>query len=268
MKLRLITFCGTDYDHKILPSFIKHYYNLGVEDILITLQSNEDGKNIEEAKHVCKSFGIEPYDLWIGEYTSQEMYERRLDAIEYSNPDWVIHADIDELHEWPEDLIETLRATKANAVQGVFVDWVSANGDLCDIQSDVCIKEQFPINCNLMQKWIFGKWSPPTGLVKMMAYKPGLDVSRGGHVANSPKTKYIDGRDLSGYPDIYTTSRKVETKYKVHHFKWHKETVDKLKRRVRVYKEKDYGWWRQSQNFLDYLDRNNGKINIEGLELI
>ena len=56
MKLRLITFCGTDYDHKILPSFIKHYYNLGVEDILITLQSNEDGKNIEEAKHVCKSF--------------------------------------------------------------------------------------------------------------------------------------------------------------------------------------------------------------------
>ena len=268
MNIKLITFCGTDYDHKILPSFIKHYYDLGIEDILITLQSNEKGDKIEEARHVCSSFGIEPYDIWVGEYTSQEMHERRLATIEHTNPDWIIHADIDELHEWPDDPLKILEETKANAVQGVFVDRVSENGEMLEIDDSYCIKKQFPIKCNLMSKWFYGSWAPTTGLVKMMAYKQGLDISRGGHVAESLEAKYIQDIDLSSYADIRTTRRKKSSPYKVHHFKWHKDTIEKLKRRVRVYKEKDYGWWRQSQNFLDYLDKNNGKIDINNLETI
>ena len=268
MNIKLITFCGVDYDLPLLPHFIQHYYALGIDDIAITLQSSDNQANIKQATHICKSFGIDPYDIWIGEYTSQKMHDRRLEAAQRLNPDWIIHADIDEFHEWPDKPENILASTECNAVQGVFVDRVSEDGRISLVDPEANIQNQFPICGNLMKEWFHGMWSPPTGLVKMMAYRPNIGISRGGHVATGKSAKYILGSDLSSFSDIHTTERKKNTPYKVHHFKWQGDVIDKLKKRIEVYKRYDYGWWEQSQNFLNYLESNNGIINVNCLEKI
>ncbi|MAF24912.1 hypothetical protein CL634_04985 [bacterium] len=268
MKATLITFCGVEYDLPLLVHFIKHYRRLGIIDIAIILQSSIDGPHLSEAIAICYDHGIEPYELWIGEYTSQEMYERRMGAIQDLNPDWVIHADIDEFHEYPSSIMRLITSKKYNAIQGVFVDRVSSDGSIIHIDSEKDIQEQFPIKCNFMKKWYYGQYSPPTGTVKMMAYRPHLNVSRGGHAVDGGGVIYSMGYDLSACLDIKTSERKRSTPYKIHHFKWHGNILDKLKNRIKVYKKHGYAWWETSQNTINYFERNDGVINTDELEKI
>lgn len=272
-RIKLFTCIGLNYDLGLLKHQIEHYLGLGIlpENYLLVLNiRDEDDPLLDYAYGICCIYDIIPIHIWVGEYTSQNMYRLRTKIIsENLAPDeWLIHADADEFHWYPQPLDQMIAECRKNgwdAIQGVFTDRITADGNLAVVQEEEKIYDQFPVLANLNNVWFDIKSNPASGVVKMMAYKHGLVTTRGGHQIINRKANYAFGMDLTHHKKVLDTSFRESCPYQVHHFKWHSEIIPKLKRRVNTYKQAGYSWWRTSQQFIDAV--NADKIPLELVEL-
>jgi len=246
---------GVDFATNLIPHLLKHYLSLGIpkENFLLVLNSrSECSKGMLRARRMLFEVGMQAQDIWIGEYTSQEKQARVRKLLdEYVKPeDWIVHSDADELHEYSQSLESVateLDLKNINAVQGPLIDRVSEDGILKEVSLDQSIWEQYPVECHVGPK-ILGLARGKSDIkIKLLMYRGYLRPNRGsGKIDNEFK-------DLAQY---------IESDYKIHHFKWTDDVLQRLQSRIFTYKRLKMDWWIESKRFIVYY-KKHGRIRLE-----
>ncbi|CAN5218465.1 hypothetical protein BH23BAC3_BH23BAC3_33680 [soil metagenome] len=267
-EIRLITCVGVEHDLALLPHFLRHYTDLGIlpSQMHIILQASRENSNeMKQAKTMLVRFDVIPAEIWIAPYTSDSMWEKRREIQQRvaDGNDWVISADVDEFHEFPDELHSFLsycEKKELNCVQGVFIDRLAPGGQLDAVKSDASVWEQFPIQadviCTIRQQET-GGWE--NGTVNIMACKGNIMPSRGGHgpIAGDIQLKFLFGRQLGKFPGIKNSAVRFSIPLRVHHFKWTNSLLNSLKKRLATPgvspRGKSYG-----QLLLQHIEEGNG----------
>lgn len=208
------------------------------------------------ARRMLYELGIDVQDIWIGEYESREKQARVRKVLDkFVKPDdWVVHSDADEFHGITQDLdslVNEFDQKGINAVQGPLIDRISASGALKDIELDSPVWEQFPVECNVGGKILgLAKREKSELKNKMLMYKGYLRANHG----SGKISREFDDKAHYFRSDI-----------KIHHFKWTADVLERLHRRVRIYKKIKYDWWTESQKFITYY-KKYGRIRIEDVK--
>jgi hypothetical protein len=232
--IRLVTVIG--HGVNLLPHFINHY-----------------SKYVDEINIVIYSSDIEP-DLWknvkkiIKNYDNvkiaNEIYDRIFDwekvtqsynYIKSKKPnDWWVTADIDEFHLYPHDnlnkLVYDCQENGWDVARGGFIDRIGENGEFVEFKDEVSIWEQYP-NA--------GFFRYPLSLAnpnKICLSKGYIEITHGQHYAK------IHGETTWRYRGwAHPIIAPIEThSVQVHHFKWDKTSIDRIKAVAEVNQEYSY----------------------------
>ena len=238
----LITCVGVESDLALLPHFLDHYLGLGIAPGRVVALLNaraEDSPGLAAADEILAAHGCPPGRRWIAPYTSDAMWaERRRVQAEVAGPsDWVVSADVDEFHAYPEPLDALLARCDAmgvDAVQGPFIDRLSPDGTLIEVASDRPVLEQFPVEADVI--WSIagtGRFHDRWGTVKMMAMKGGVLPRRGGHGAEPDTMRHpLTVLPLGDFPGIERPRWRFAVPFKVHHIHWVAGLEERLRRRL------------------------------------
>lgn len=240
--MRLISCVGVANDLLMLPHFLRHYAGLGVPSAAthVILNAPTSGEPaLEAAARILAEAGAPEPVRWIAPYTSDSMWEQRraLQQQVATPDDWVISADVDELHEYPAPLPRFLAACAArgiDCVQGPFIDRVAADGRLNAIAPAPSIIGQFPVQTDVIGAIRReGGMYDPFGTVKLMAVRGRVMPSRGGHhPASGQNVRYLFGRPLAEMRWIGRPAARFRSPLLVHHFKWVSTLLEGLRRRI------------------------------------
>ncbi|MEE4348765.1 MAG: glycosyltransferase family 2 protein [Pacificimonas sp.] len=239
-NVHLISCVGVAHDLPLLPHFLKHYLGLGVlpENIHIIINAAEPGHHgLAAAEDIAAANGIRAPRRWIAPYTSNDMWEQRrqTQADAANRDDWVISADVDELHEYPARLPSILSYMErggSNCAQGVFIDRLAPDGALAPVAADPSLFAQYPVKadvaCTVRRGEEGAYWH---GTVKLMLYRAMLSPRLGGHRAETENAdvRSIYGANLSSFRGMTRAAIRFGIPFRVHHFKW----TAALKRAVR-----------------------------------
>ncbi|HSJ69072.1 MAG TPA: hypothetical protein VK921_15415 [Anditalea sp.] len=243
-EIRLITCAGVEHDLALLPHFINYYKGIGIpsENMHFILQAaHADSPEMDQALAILNRYDITPSEIWIAPYTSATMWEKRREIQQRvaKEDDWIISADVDEFHEFPDELrifLAYCNKKGINCVQGVFIDRLTADGTLAPIKDSPPLWEQFPVQadviCTIRQD---DKWGWESGTVNIMACKGYLLPKIGGHspMNNGKPIKYTFGsRQLAYYSGIKNSSIRFMIPLRVHHFKWNQALLTSLQKRM------------------------------------
>ncbi|MES1925701.1 glycosyltransferase family 2 protein [Salinisphaera sp. T31B1] len=238
----LVTCVGVDTEYGHLAHFLKHYLALGVapQHIHVLLNTRDPASaNLARAETLLAHHGIAEPKRWIAPYTSDSMWAQRREIQRDRVPAgaWVISADVDEFHEYPEPLarfIALCEASRVNCVQGVFIDRLAPAGHLAPVTDDpieTCFPLQADVQCRIAGRGRNHNWH---GTVKLMMMKSHIEPSRGGHhpVEGTVGVRYLFGRQLAQFPYIGQAWFRFLVPLRVHHFKWTATLHDTLRRRL------------------------------------
>ena len=232
MALYLISCVGVEHDLPYLEHFVRHYRSLGIAPGSFKILLHAKGPaspRLAEARTILSRHDI-PGEPWIEpNYSSIEMWKQRqnLQKSVAGPQDWVISADIDELHEYPapiEDVIAWCEREGHEIVQGPFVDRLSADGRLIDVPDpERPLSEAFPIQAELRHH-IGGHTRNVNlgGSVNMMLMRGDIMPGNGGH---NPAPEHQDRRYALGGM-LWQFRRLAEPRFLftmpflVHHYKW------------------------------------------------
>lgn len=240
MRIHLLTVVGAHAE--VLPFFVEHYRRLGIESFLLNVHlSSEDDPVRERVRGVAGDFGCPIASEVVGDWF-QVMEEGFRHARQLHPDDWFVVADEDELQTYRDDLPSLLAWCERHGydhVTGAFVDRVSADGSLPEIDRARPIEEQFPLGAFLTYPLVGGD---PR---KVVAAKGRVPLAVGQHIA------------LAGEPCP------IEDQFvQVHHFKWTAGLVERLRHRARYLREADRSHWVESERFVDYLEARGGRIDL------
>jgi len=238
----LLTCISAEQDLALLPHFLSHYLALGILPDRIRPMLNAvdaDAPGLKAAQDILSRHGVNAAEIWIAPYTSDAMWAKRreLQRREAGPQDWVISADVDELHEYPEPLAQLLARCEqlgVDCIQGVFIDRLSLDGRLAAVAAEPSLMEQFPIQADVI--WALGGQGVThgrTGTVKLMAVRAHVLPNRGGHypVPGAP-VNYLYRHHLGGYPGIQRPAFRFAVPTRVHHFHWTQSLPQRLQRRL------------------------------------
>lgn len=260
MRVWFTSCVGVDFSPEILPHFLRHYLGLGVapERFLLVLNSGRFGRGaIRAATAVVRSFDLPEPAIWRGKYTSEEKQRRVRDVLDANvePDDWVVHADSDEMQEYPAplgDVIDGLVARDENVMKGLLLDRIAADGGLPPVRPAPPLEEQYPVVCHVGPEILGLKQDESGGKRKLMLYRGDLRPNRGSGTVDE---------------EFESRARVTGTEGRIHHYKWTSDVLDKLRDRARRYRKLGFGWWRQSQSFLDYWERH-GRIRREDVRVV
>lgn len=240
--VRLITCVGVLDDLPLLPAFLEHYMRLGVmaERVHPILNApSADEPQLSEAEDLLARYGVSPADVWIGAYTSGEMWERRRrvqQEVAHAH-DWILSADVDEFHVYPDSLsaiLDHCEQCGSDCIQGPLIDRLAPSGKLAKIDPEQPLFAQFPVEGDVM--CTIGKTAGADdahGTVKMMAFRATVLPGLGGHNPRDlDQTRYLLGRPLSFLPGIKDPRVRFQVPFRVLHFKWKAGLITALQRRL------------------------------------
>ncbi|SES39288.1 Glycosyl transferase family 2 [Tranquillimonas rosea] len=260
----LVTAVAVPSDLDILPHFLGHYLDLGIapENILVILNvsAGEDRELLTGASNVLEQFGVTDPEIWTGPYSSIEMWRRRRDlqAARVPADAWVLSADVDELHVYPDGIAPVLDEMETRGfdwLQGPMIDRLAADGRLRPVEPGTDIFAQFPLEGDLMcQISRRPELKDQGGTVKTMLCAGllfpglgghGLDFDRSAEEAGRraaelgldpakrawpghPRLRRIHdrrpanaaGENLAGHPRIKEPGERLAFPIHVAHFKW------------------------------------------------
>jgi len=229
-------------------AFKKHFF-------LVILHHNEKNSiKLEEARIICENFGVNNLMYWTGPYSSKQMHANRImfrKELDVQAEDWVVHADSDQLHEFPDNnapyVLRMASDLGYDSIYGYYVDRVSRDGSLQNITTKISLFEQFPLSCYVSTKVVVlnQKDSNLNIPSKVMAFK-------GKHSENQGGGKIQHENKICAFPAILNT----------HHFKWNWGVLRKMETR-----DKSTAWGYQSTNVFNHLKKNNGRIDINDKRL-
>lgn len=265
----LLVCIGTDWDVNLPEHFIRHYLDLGIrpQDFVVALHSDKRDF-LEPTKKILRQYGIEPRKTWLGAYDAKRAgkLKRELQREFIPRRDWVVHADLDEFHEYPVPLAEYLEereGCRENVVVGCFVDRITADGSLPHIQhvSQGSIFEQFPRCADIVG-------GVKNGLVlKYMAFRAYFKATGGNHSVKRPPRTLLRPLRRQTRPrrndglNALSFEERIQLDVRVHHFGWSLDTIEKSRERLIRLRILGYSWSEESQRFLDALD-NEGRLQV------
>lgn len=276
LSLRLFSCLGVEDDLPLLGHFLAHYAALGVpcERMHFILQASCSGApGLEAARDMLATHGISAAEIWIGPYTSGEMWKRRqaLQTRVADAHDWVISADIDEFHEYPaplEDVLRKLEGDGVTVLQGPFIDRITPGGLLRPVDPDRPLEHQFPIEADVMCP--IGKdpgANDATGTVKMMAFRGRILPDLGGHnPLPGPGIVFGAGQPLAAFNRIKEAEFRFCLPALVHHYKWTDGLIERLRRR-RDTAGASVAGSKYGTRLLDYLEARNGRIRLRDIRI-
>ncbi len=247
--LHLSCCIGVDCDNILIPYFLNHYKNMGVNNFIIILHTYKKDENMDRSISYLNHFGIKNICIWEGIWDGivKEKKLREKEKKEVKCGEWIITADIDEFHTYKNyknarHLIGKCDRLGYNCVGGVLIDRLSADGSINKIDPELSLWSQFPIKSFVTKDILKAEYK------KAMLYKKGIIPIAQGHHGISIKS------DLK--PKIYPHP------FEVHHFKWFHGIEEKMGNRKNLLKLKNQNWWKESERFLEYFSKNNNKFEI------
>ena len=239
---RLVSCVGVETDLDLLAHFLDHYRGLGLapgDMHLILNAAAPDRPGLARARAILAEAGCAAPEVWIGPYTSRAMWQRRreLQARVAGPRDWVISADVDEFHAYPEPLPAFLaRCARmgVDCVQGPFVDRLAEGGRLAPVAPAPAILEQFPVLAEVSLSIAgTGRRHDRFGTVKIMALRGAILPSQGGHhPQKGQKVRYLYGHPLGAFAEIERSDFRFAVPTRVHHVHWTASLPGRLERRL------------------------------------
>ena len=264
--VRLITCIGVDHDLPLLPHFVDHYRALGIRGgdmTVIVNTANSQSPRLEQARHYLKTEGLR-CEEWIAPYTSDTMWEKRREVQidQCSDDGWVLSADIDEFHRYPEPLPAFLLRCErlgVNVVQGVFVDRLRGDGRLVNVDRNRPLTDQFPTSAAVMGKVAnAGRYHSRHSTVKVMAVRNGILPARGGHdPLPDPRISWLYRASLGQFTAIDDPDYRFAVPTRVDHYHWTDALRGSLEQRLATPGVSDAGREYGGRQ-LDYLGRHDG----------
>jgi hypothetical protein len=208
--MRTVAIASVHKYNTIIPHFLKHYHDLGVDKIILCVVPDVYDQVLADSRPFARTFlylinhpqGSQYFDAW-----KDSNENHALSCFDY---DYKMCLDIDEFHEYPAPLsaiIGGMEAKDLSALFGQLVDRFGVGYSTPDVLPDVDIFVQFPLehsgftsNCGANDN-------------KVMICRADCGLSYGRH--------NVKGR-----------GRFHNAKYKVHHFKWTGEGIRNLEKRV------------------------------------
>jgi hypothetical protein len=245
MVLHLLSCVGVENDLPYLEHFIRHYERLGIapENFRLILQTTDpDSPRLRKARDILESHGIAQDHLWSEPYSSRTMWEerRRLQQ-EIAGPrDWVVSADVDELHEYPaplEEIVAWCESEGHDIVQGPFIDRLPADGRLSEVPppAERSLAEACPVQTELRHH-IGGHTRNVNlgGSVNLMLIRGDVMPGIGGHnPLPSAKTRdYALGGPLWRFRRLSEPRFLFSMPFLVHHYKWTAGLMERLRERL------------------------------------
>ncbi|WP_416397977.1 hypothetical protein [Allohahella sp. A8] len=229
--IRLLTCIGVELELVHLPHFLRHYLDLGIlpGNIHILLNTTDAASpRLATAKEILATFGVSDVREWIGDYTSDVMWQQRrslqLDVVRPG--DWVLNADVDEHHHYPAPLTEICSYCQRkdfNSVQGVLVDRLAENGELIEVDSRPELSQQFPVEAEVQLALIgCGKHHGVDSTTKLMLHSYNVLPGRGGHNPwrDGEAGRFLVGARLATFPQTSSPAFRFSYPFRVDHYKW------------------------------------------------
>lgn len=253
MKPKLVTVTG--HRTNTLWHQLNHYKDL-VSDAFIVVYENENSEKFikEKVQDITKEFGIDVHAIKIARPFDWEEVTRLYNKTKMMFPnDWWIIADDDELHLYSDSVENIIVDCEKNGwefVTGGFIDRIGLDGEFSEIKEKENIWKQFPM-AGFFRHPLSG--ACPN---KVTLAKGKIEVTNGQHYAK------INGEDTWGFkgwnhPLRYPVDKNFT---QVHHFKWDKSVIDRLKAVANV--GQNYAYSDEYQKMYNTLKLNNFKIDI------
>ncbi|WP_299652299.1 hypothetical protein [uncultured Jannaschia sp.] len=275
IDLQVISCLGVELEAGFLTHFLAHYTALGVPVANIHLILNAgraDAPELDAAEAVLAAHGAARPHRWIAPYTSDAMWaERRALQMRIARPeDWVLNADADEHHAYPDTPAAIARYCERkgyNAVQGVMIDRLAVDGTLAPVAAKPALAAQFPVAAEVAVALFGRRRSSLDGTVKLMMHRGDVLPSRGGHNpwGEGAAPRFLAGARLATFPGIEDPAIRLRFPFRVDHYNWTAGRQASLERRLATPGVSTAGRAFGTQ-VLDYLARH-GRIRPEDVVL-
>ena len=252
-KIRLVTVTGSRTN--TLWHMLNHYKDL-VDEMYVAVYEWDKMDTYDEVKKIVSEFGNasivlrEPHEKYNWE-TVTKLYNR----IKGIHPnDWWIVSDDDEFHLYSLPLETIIKDCEDNGweiVRGGFVDRIGKDGEFVEILDKEDIFKQFPY-AGFFRYQLSG--ACPN---KICIVKGDIEITSGQHYAK------IDGHTTWKWQGWRHPLIAPIDKYnvQVHHFKWDKSCIDRIK--AVADEKKDYSYSSEYEKMYKALRRNGFKIDLE-----
>ena len=260
--IRLVTVIG--HGINLLPHFIKHYQKY-VNEIQIVCYNSELHPNIsDEVKNLILGYeNVSVVKEVFHDNFDWEMVTNLYNEVKlkYKN-DWWVVADIDEFHLYPKDNLQRLildcEFNGWDIVRGGFIDRIGEGGTFPKINKNESIWKQFPVMGCFRYPM---SYACPNKVCVMRGY---VTVTNGQHYAaiNEHTTWRWQGWNHPLIAPLNTHS------VQVHHFKWDKTSIDRIKKVADTNKDYSYSneymrMYKELENSKFLIDLNNEEFMIE-----
>ena len=251
--IRLLTVIG--HGTNLLPHFINHYQKYVDEINIVTYESDTNPIITHEVKDIIKNYDNVKIIMTIKDRVFDWQKVTGLYNFNKSKHlnDWWVIADIDEFHLYPNDslndLINECEDNGWDLVRGGFIDRIGRGGEFSELVDDVSIWEQFP-NAGFF-RYPMSHACPN----KICLVKGYIEITNGQHYAKINEQTTWRWQGWS-HPLINPNST-----VQVHHFKWDKTVIDRIREVVNV--KQNYAYSDEYSLMFKSLVKTKFKINLD-----
>lgn len=244
----------------LIPHFIDHYSQYVDEIQFVVYQSVIQPSLIEDVKEIIKSYkNVKIVKTIEDRVFDWEKVTTLYNMVKSKNPnDWWVIADIDEFHLYPNDdlkkLISNCEKFGWDLVRGGFIDRIGPDGEFSELKDDVNIFLQFP-NMGFF-RYPMSKACPN----KVCVMKGYIEITSGQHYAK------INGQTTWRWQGWNHPLINPHSYVQVHHFKWDKTSIDRVKAVASVNQE--YAYSEEYKLMYKELGKTRFKINLDNPEFM
>ena len=238
----------------ILPHMLKHYENIIDKAYVCVYRQSEDDGILNEIEEL----GIEPFMVFTEDKYNWNRVTEIYNTVKQTKPnDWWIVADDDELQVYPDDIEYIIKDCEKHGydfVTGGFLDRIGKDGIFPEVTRDTNIHRAFPMAGFF--RYPMSK-ACPNKVTLMKGYQ---DVTPGQHYA-----LFEDGSNSWG--DSHVKRMPVnEVFVQVHHFKWDKTCVERIKKVAD--NKKEYSFSEEYGVMYNAIKDSNWKIDVKNNEYL
>ena len=256
--IRLVSVIG--HGKELIPHFIKHYSSY-VDEIQFVIYETDLYNNLtnEVSELIKGNDKVKIVKTIKDRIFDWEKVTQLYNFIKSKSPnDWWVIADIDEFHLYPNDdlkkLIQNCNEYGWDVVRGGFIDRIGIDGEFPEIVEEVSIWEQLP-NAGFF-RYPMSQACPN----KICVVKGNVEITSGQHYAK------IDGQTTWKWQGWNHPLINPHSFVQVHHFKWDKTCVDRIKAVADL--KQTYSYSNEYSVMYEGLRKNRFKINLDKSEFM
>ncbi len=259
-RIKLLSVIGHGSD--LIDHFVTHYKNMVDEINFIVYESEASPNLLKIVKEQIKNYN----NVKIIKSVKNRIYDWERVTLLYNmikseDPNcWWVISDIDEFHLYPDNDLRNLIGECENnnwqIVRGGFIDRIGDDGEFVDIVENKSIWKQFPIAGFF--RYPMSRACPN----KICVTKGNIEITAGQHYAK------IDGHTTWRWQGWNHPLIAPIEKYsvQVHHFKWDKTAIDRIKSVADINEE--YAYSKEYGIMYNALRKNRFKINVQNEEYL